>query len=93
MKMWKDIHVKGMPFEMVKRTIKNVTCYYTKPEWEGVHFWSSENKWCILLKDGTLLKNVPLSKVEAKDKDDWMAVSITADAIDHIIKQFIPNEA
>lgn len=87
MKMWKDIQVKGMPFEMVKRTIKNVTCYYTRPEWEGVHFWSPDHKWCILLKDGSLMKNVPLSKVEAKDKSDWMAVSIEYRAVKLILAQ------
>lgn len=93
MKMWNEVHVKGMPFEMVKRTIKGVTCYYTRPEWEGVHFWSSYHRWCILLKDGTLMKNVTLSKIEAKDKSDWMAVSITDDAVKLIIQQFNPANA
>lgn len=88
MKMWKEVLVKGMPFNMVQRTIIKSTCYYTRPEWEGVHFWSLEYGWCILLKDGKLLTEVLLEKVESKDKDDWMAVSITDEAVKIIVKHF-----
>lgn len=80
MKFWKDIVIKDLSFEKAKEQIQKFRPYYsTRPMWDGVHFYSKHNQYCILLKDGALIINT--EDIWGIDMDDWMIVTITDEAV------------
>jgi len=81
MKYWEHTIDNNLSFENVKRQIKEYYPYYaTRPCWDGVHFYSKQGQYCILLKDGTVMIDA-LDKVYSKDENDWMIVIITDEAV------------
>jgi len=81
MKYWEIIIDKNLSFDNVKRQIKEYQPYYaTKPCWDGVHFYSKQGWYCILLKDGTVMIDA-LDSAWAIDENDWMIVTITDEAV------------
>jgi len=81
MKYWEYILDNNLSFENAKRQIKDYHPYYaTRPCWDGVHFYSKQGQYCILLKDGNVMIDC-LDKAYSKDENDWMIVIITDEAV------------
>ena len=81
MKYWEIIIDKNLSFDNVKRQIKEYHPYYTtRPCWDGVHFYSKQGQYCILLNDGTVLIDA-LDSAWVIDENDWMIVTITGEAV------------
>lgn len=81
MKFWEQIISKNVSYDYALNYIKSYkgTSYITRPEWDGVHFISKNNEYCILLKTGEVL--IDESEVYDKDKNDWLIVTITDKAV------------
>lgn len=81
MKYWDGLIATNLSFNEANRQIEKYRPYYTtRPDWEGVHFYSKQGQYCILFKDGHVETDI-LEKVWDKDKNDWMIVTITDEAV------------
>ena len=81
MKYWDKAIVKDLSYDEAEKQAKeNRLCYITRPEWEGFHFYDKLGDYCILLKNGDLV--IFPKEIYDKDKNDWMVVSITDDALE-----------
>lgn len=80
MKYWENKISTDLEYEVAKRQIRVYRPYYTtRPEWDGVHFYSKRGEYCILLKTGEVLINP--KEIQDADKKDWMIVTITDEAV------------
>ena len=62
MKYWEHIIDNNLSFDKAREQIEKYHPYYaTRPYWDGVHFYSKQGQYCILLNDGTVMINA-LSK-------------------------------
>lgn len=86
MKYWKRIIKEGLTYAEAKEQIKQ-GYYVTRPEWEGVHY-EMAGKYRILLKDGTVIKPTE-EEIWDKDKNDWMVVAITKEAVYATFDEFL----
>lgn len=81
MKYWEHILTKDLTFDKAREIIEKYHPYYTtRPCWDGVHFYSKQGQYCILLADGTLLIDA-LNNAWSKDESDWMIVTISDEAV------------
>ena len=81
MKYWEVVIDKNLSFENVKRQIKEYHPYYTtRPCWDGVHFYSKQGQYCILLQDGNVMID-RFDDVWSKNENDWMIVTISNEAV------------
>lgn len=82
MKYWEREIFKNLKYNEAERAIRNTTPthYITRPEWEGVHFYNKYGDYCILLKSGEVV--VEPEEIYDTDKQDWMVVSITEQAVE-----------
>lgn len=80
-KYWNEIISNNLSYEEARKNIEEFHPYYmTRPEWQGVHFYDKNGKYCILFKDGHIEKDME-DKVWNKDSNDWMIVTITEEAV------------
>lgn len=77
MKYWEEIMKKDMTYDEVL-TFKGF--YFTRPEWDGFHFFSARGEHKVLLKTGEVITVSP-DLVWNRDSKDWMLVSITKEAV------------
>ena len=81
MKYWEHTIDNNLSFENVKRQIKEYYPYYaTRPCWDGVHFYSKQGQYCILLQDGNVMID-RFDDVWSKNENDWMIVTISNEAV------------
>lgn len=81
MRFWNKIISKNLSHEKANELIKDFRPYYTtREEWDGVHFYNKEGQYCILFKDGHVEVDM-FEKAWAKDKNDWMIVTVTENAV------------
>ncbi len=78
-KFWDKVLLQGLSYDKaVKESfLVEGDSFITRPEWNGVHFMVKDD-YFILLKDGSILRNP--EDVHGLDKEDWMIVTITAEA-------------
>ena len=85
MRYWKEVLLKGLEYDKAVNESHildgDAQSFITRPEWKGVHFMYKDDYY-ILLKDGTILKNP--SEIYCERKNDWMIVTITAEAVEII---------
>lgn len=81
MKFWEEVVAVDKSYVSALEHIEDnpSTSYITRPEWEGVHFIAKGKRYCILLKTGEVL--LDKLKVYDTDKNDWLIVTITDEAI------------
>ena len=88
MKYWNDIVEENLSYEEAHEYIKTYAGagYITRKEWGGIHFYRVATKtrsrnleYCILTKDGEIIKNPAV--IFYKDKNDWMIVTPSESAI------------
>jgi hypothetical protein len=81
MKFWRRIINNNKSYEDALNYIKTypASSYITRPEWDGIHFISKDGSYCILLKTGQLLIDVP--EAWSTDKTDWIIVTITDETV------------
>jgi hypothetical protein len=87
MRYWKDIIDKDLSFEEGKEQIIKYKPYYmTRPNWNSIHFYNKQGQYCILFEDGEVMTDC-IKNVYFKDKNDWMFVTITDEAV-KILKEY-----
>lgn len=85
MKYWVIALKCGLNYEQAKDYARRYRpIYITRPEWNGVHFFNVYGDYCILLKTGEVVINP--EEIYDTDKDDWIEVIITTDAVRTIEK-------
>jgi len=80
MKYWEHVIDKNLSFDNVKLQIEKYRPYYATRHRDGIHFYSKQGRYCILLTNGTILSNA-LDGIWATHKNDWMIVTITDEAV------------
>ena len=60
---------------------KNKTLAITRPEWLGLHYVESSGEYCILLRSGKIQLATAPESVWDTDKNDWMLVECTDEAL------------
>lgn len=87
MKYWKDIIKANLSFEEAIQETKKCKLYYmTRHKYRGVTFYDKYNNYCVLLRDGTVIKGEIYGAYDRR-QDDWMIVTITNKALKKIKKQ------
>lgn len=85
MKYWDNILLQGLSYDKAVSESHildgDVQSFITRPEWDGVHFMVKDDYY-ILLKDGSILRNP--KEIYSERKNDWMIVTITAEALEII---------
>jgi hypothetical protein len=85
MKYWEEILLGELTYDKAVKESHlldgDAKSFITRPEWDGVHFMYKDDYY-ILLKGGAILKNP--NEIYCERKNDWMIVTITAEAIEII---------
>ena len=81
MNFWEDIIREKLTFEEANKLIKASVHYYTtRPCWSGVHFYSKQGQYCILLRDGSVMIDA-FDRAWSKDANDWLIVTLSDKAV------------
>ena len=82
MKYWEYILDSNLSFGVAEHLIHKYKPYYmTRLEWDGMHFYDKYGRYSILFRDGHVEHNM-YNKAWGKDKNDWMIVTITDEAVE-----------
>ena len=81
MRYWKKAIETNLTFDEAKQFMEFKKGFYfaTRPEWQGFHYIGVDGKYRVLFKDGHY-EILDASEVWAKDKADWMIVTIKPEA-------------
>ncbi|HLO11094.1 MAG TPA: hypothetical protein VK190_02435 [Pseudoneobacillus sp.] len=89
MKYLDGVIKRKLTFDEVNDYIKNHKyAYATRPGYKSIHVYSKKGKYCILLEDETTLIDA-IDIVQDKDKNDWMLVTITDEAVAILLERLI----
>jgi tetratricopeptide (TPR) repeat protein len=85
MKFWKTVIKKNFSWNKANKIIENKPfSYATRPDWDGLHFYNQNHDYCILLKNGDFI--LKADTIYDQDKEDWLIVTPTEEAIKFISK-------
>lgn len=89
-KLWNEVLSEEVSFMTAITDMANSDSYYTRKEWDGVHFYSGYiDCYCILLKNRGLLTNLEIDEIESIYEKDWIKVTPTEEAKKVIQTQLI----